>query len=61
MFPEITEEEGSGQHQEERFLRHRDKRESLVSQEYEREFLQRNRDISVTFGFRESGSALDLR
>jgi len=61
-LPEITEEEGSGQqHQEERFLRHRDKRESLVSQEYEREFLQRNRDISVTFGFRESGSALDLR
>ena len=34
---------------------------TVVSQEYEREFLQRHRDISVTFGYREGGSTQDLR
>ena len=44
--------------------RYRDKRESVVtvaSHDYEREILQRNRDISVTFGYREGGSTQDLR
>jgi len=36
-------------------------RDSVISPEYEREILQRNRDISVTFGFKESGSSHDLR
>ena len=34
---------------------------TLASGEYEREFLQRNRDISVTFGYGETGSTQDLR
>jgi len=70
-LPEITEEESSQSqsqshhhHQGNYSRRERDKRESVVtvmSQDYEREFLQRNRDISVTFGFREGGSTQDLR
>ena len=34
---------------------------TLASEGYEREFLQRNRDISVTFGYGETGSTQDLR
>ena len=34
---------------------------TLASGEYEREFLQRNRDVSVTFGYGETGSTQDLR
>ena len=61
-FVEITEEEG----QETGYYSRQDrsKRESVVtvaSHDYEREYLQRNRDISVTFGYREGGSTQDLR
>ena len=68
-YPEISEEEpGGGQADSRRHQGHRrDKRESVVStvtlasEGYEREFLQRNRDISVTFGYGETGSTQDLR
>ena len=59
---EITEEEGQETGNYSR--KERDKRESIVtvaSYDHEREYLQRNRDISVTFGFREGGSTQDLR
>ena len=62
---EITEEDSG--HQTEIRRPGRDKRASVVSTatlasgEYEREFLQRNRDISVTFGYGETGSTQDLR
>ena len=64
LLSEITEEESG--HADIR-RPGRDKRASVVSTvtlasaEYEREFLQRNRDISVTFGYGETGSTQDLR
>ena len=54
-LPGIEEEESAGQ------ARHRASVSTLVSRDYEREFLQRNRDLSVTFGYGEDGSAADLR
>jgi len=69
-LPEILEEDhapshGSGTGTGAGYTRNREaKRESLntvISPEYEREILQRNRDLSVTFGFREGGSTQDLR
>ena len=54
-LPGIAEEESSGQ------ARHRASVSSLVSRDAEREFLQRNRDLSVTFGYGEDGSSADLR
>ena len=54
-MPGIAEEESGGQ------ARHRASVSTLFSRDYEREFLQRNRDLSVTFGYGEEGSATDLR
>ena len=64
LSPEITEEPGGpGQRRP-----GRGPRESVASiatlaseRESERELLQRNRDISVTFGYGETGSTQDLR
>ena len=67
LSSEISEEEPGGQGEARRPGRGRDKRASVVStvtlasEGYEREFLQRNRDISVTFGYGETGSTQDLR
>ena len=54
-MPGIEEEESGGQG------RHRASVSTLVSRDYEREFLQRNRDLSVTFGYGEDGSTTELR
>ena len=54
-MPGIEEEENAGQ------AKHRPSVSTLVSRDYEREFLQRNRDLSVTFGYGEDGSTTDLR
>ena len=63
---EIQEEENVGA-QQQRGGRRRESQQqrqslsSVVSPEYEREILQRNRDTSVTFGYREGSSTQDLR
>ena len=54
-MPGIEEEANAGQ------AKHRPSVSTLVSRDYEREFLQRNRDLSVTFGYGEDGSTTDLR
>ena len=54
-LPGIAEEESCGP------TRHRASVSTLLSREAERELLQRNRDLSVTFGYGEGGSTADLR
>ena len=54
-LPGIAEEESYSQ------ARHRASVSTVVSRDAEREFLQRNRDLSVTFGYGEDGSSVDLR
>ena len=54
-LPGIAEEESSAP------ARHRASVSTLLSRDYEREFLHRNRDLSVTFGYGEDGSTTDLR